>query len=446
MKNFGEEEKLVMDMVEYFNNNKYNHNDGKMRRKLIEYITKLCKLEANKLGYKVKKYTNKDEDIIDRVSEDEDNGVLKLIFISKYGNSDMAAGYGRNYNFTTPRCPIIVVTDYGIEYISNQTKSESVNFCALIIRKILHEFRHMQQNLIAMTGVSSNIGMQWAKETAIRSSEELYNSSLKERDANIHSAKLVENILNTKVQGIHNFVFIEDGGKKDIEEYISDSFDEYIKDMKNQDILKKFPILKKEYNDDGTRKKTIGLINNMNLEINDILKENELCNIDKKELISDCKEMYFEIIYRSMMKCSNKEISQLVSQKKIVGILREMKVYFTEKKEKEKTETENFFHFDIDGQIDLKEQLNLRDNYYQGKIDYLDSLLKKIDELVIDSTNSKKEIYIGNEEVNELGDITKKLGKETIDVMSDIALTDETERDERYFSEQLNKNEETREK
>lgn len=214
MKNFGEEEKLVMDMVEYFNNNKYNHNDGKMRRKLIEYITKLCKLEANKLGYKVKKYTNKDEDIIDRVSEDEDNGVLKLIFISKYGNSDMAAGYGRNYNFTTPRCPIIVVTDYGIEYISNQTKSESVNFCALIIRKILHEFRHMQQNLIAMTGVSSNIGMQWAKETAIRSSEELYNSSLKERDANIHSAKLVENILNTKVQGIHNFVFIEDGGKK----------------------------------------------------------------------------------------------------------------------------------------------------------------------------------------------------------------------------------------
>lgn len=374
MNDFEQEELLIRDMIEYFKNNKYEPNNSKIKEKLIEYISELCRIETEKMGYKVKTHLYVEQDEFDEITKSEDNGILNLVFINRFNNKETAGFYGRNLNksFSTPRAPLMVVTDYGTDWMFKFAKFDSVIACALITQNLLHELRHMKQDLMARTGVSSNIAMMYAKEHTL--TDNFYNSSIIERDANIDSIKNIRKLFNIQLQRTHSFICTVDGITMQIDEYISNTFDKIINNNENQHLLQMYPILKKEYNNDGTRKSTEEIITNMHFEINDILQENELSSSDKKELIDDCKEMYFEIIYKSLTELTKEEITNLLARDDIKSLFEEMKLYFDMKCEKEQTDTRAYIYFEENGKID--KEINLRTNYYQSKIDFLDNFLQ----------------------------------------------------------------------
>ncbi len=394
MNDFEHEELLVRDMIEYFKNNKYDSNNSEVKKRLIEYISKLCELETEKMGYKVKTHLYVEQDEFDEITESEDNGILNLFFINRFNNEETAGFYGRNLNksFSTPRAPLMIVTDYGTDWMFKFAKFDSISACALIIQNLLHELRHMKQDLMARTGVSSNIAMTYAKEYTL--TDNFYNFSITERDANIDSIKNIRKLFNNiRLKHIHSFICTVDGITMQIDEYISNTFDKIINNNENQHLLQMYPILKKEYNDDGSRKSAEELIENMHLEINDILQENELCMSDKKELIGDCKEMYFEIIYKSLTKLTREEITNLLEKDNIKALFEQMKLYFHTKYEKEQSDTREYIYFEEDGKIE--KEINLRRNYYQSKIDYLDKFLqdnKNLNNINIDTINSNEKI------------------------------------------------------
>lgn len=399
MNDFEQEELLIRDMIEYLENNEYDSNNLEIKEKLVEYISKLCELETRKMGYKLKTYVY--EDKFEEIIKKEDKGILNLFFYERIDDSEDFGFYGRKTAkeyVTKARAPFIIITDYGIDWMFKFAKSNTVIACALIAQNLLHELRHMRQDLMARTGVSSNIGLMYAKEYFL--TERFYNSSIIERDANIESIKFIRKILDVNFRREHSFICTIDGTKMQIEEYISNIFDKMITNSENQYILQIYPVLKKEYNNDGTRKPTQELINNMRLEVNDISQENVLSAYDKKELVDDCKEMYFEIIYRNLTKATKEEIIDLLRQDGVKDLFEEMKIYFNMKCKKEQADTRAYVYFEEDGGID--EEINLRKEYYKNRIDFFDNILQDGEILNKLTVNTIKSNERNNITYNEL--------------------------------------------
>ena len=70
-----------------------------------------------------------------------------------------------------------------------------------------------------------------------------------------------------------------------------------------KNLMKSLPILKKEYNPDGTRKNAIQLLEDSKIEyqrLQKMHKEGGITKEEYRELVDDCGQMYVELIYKSV--------------------------------------------------------------------------------------------------------------------------------------------------
>ena len=365
------EKKMINELSEYFENNQHNQNNEEIKKKLREWVTNFVSLEAREMGYETIAIVNDENDKVDvnKLKENEDNGNLFLIFSKYEGNSHFIID--KSQEFSTPRAPVIELNENEFEYALKNFNSNNV--CSVITHGFLHELRHMKQNLMQQKGVSSYIALMYAKELLIINMDnktylENHNTLLIEEDADIYASKKWEEITGQRnyLMQEHSFLYKVGLEEKERDEFAFDKLDEFIKEKENIDILKVFPILKKEYNEDGTKKSSMQLLKNMQKEIKEILNK--------------------------------------------MALFSELKGYFEQKSNKETEDIVNYMHFG-----DCKqEEKNLRKKYYQDKIDFLDMLQQNQEKetFLTDIINTGKE-FVRAERLSSMeGNIKRELCNE----------------------------------
>lgn len=413
------EKKMINELSEYFENNQHNQNNEEIKKKLREWVTNFVSLEAREMGYETIAIVNDENDKVDvnKLKENEDNGNLFLIFSKYEGNSHFIID--KSQEFSTPRAPVIELNENEFEYALKNFNSNNV--CSVITHGFLHELRHMKQNLMQQKGVSSYIALMYAKELLIINMDnktylENHNTLLIEEDADIYASKKWEEITGQRnyLMQEHSFLYKVGLEEKERDEFAFDKLDEFIKEKENIDILKVFPILKKEYNEDGTKKSSMQLLKNMQKEIKEILNTKDISGYEKITLLIECKGMYFELLHRAMQKASLQEIDDLAAEynkDNKMALFSELKGYFEQKSNKETEDIVNYMHF---GDCKQEEEKSLRKKYYQDKIDFLDMLQQNQEKetFLNDIINTGKE-FVRTERLSSMeGNIKRELSNE----------------------------------
>lgn len=202
--------------------------------------------------------------------------------------------------------------------------------------------------MMTRTNVSSKEGMQYARDFAIKQylHKDWYSSNAKTGN---YAAYIIENnanevgysqfleTLGKEDREIANLRDIE-RGKFNISRYKADVdswdgqqhydsnglqerddvtvpiLDSLIGENGRTEILQMYPILQKEYNLDGTKKTAVELIKNMQLEVQSISQNQTLTDKDRKKLIQDSQQMYYDLIYRQIEKSTPEQISKIAMQ------------------------------------------------------------------------------------------------------------------------------------
>lgn len=369
-----EEKRIVKYMLNFLKENINARNDFDFKYRLYDYIYKLCMVEAKKINYKVETHYNINQIDFDNIIYGKDIGVLHLIFSDVIDGDKLRLGYyGRNIDFKNKRfdAPVMIITNAGISYVLNSSKLNPEYACINILNIIFHELRHMKQEFFAKANISNNIGIIYVKEYFLKGlyGNNYYLSSLKERDANLYAIKklneVAKNISKCDLNFNHKFN-INNCNNIQIDEYVSRKFDEILKKVDLECVFSMYPILTKEYNMDGTRKDAITLYNNMNREINDIINNLNLDIYEKKQRIYNCKNMYFEIMFRSIDD-AKKDIFY-----RSHNLFNEMIEFFLEKNYKEEKDTINFVNYDYS-------DILLRRKYYQKIIGIIEDSVQSKD-------------------------------------------------------------------
>lgn len=413
------EKKMINELSEYFENNQHNQNNEEIKKKLREWVTNFVSLEAREMGYETIAIVNDENDKVDvnKLKENEDNGNLFLIFSKYEGNSHFIID--KSQEFSTPRAPVIELNENEFEYALKNFNSNNV--CSVITHGFLHELRHMKQNLMQQKGVSSYIALMYAKELLIINTDnktylENHNTLLIEEDADIYASKKWEEITGQRnyLMQEHSFLYKVGLEEKERDEFAFDKLDEFIKEKENIDILKVFPILKKEYNEDGTKKSAMQLLKNMQKEIKEILNTKDISGYEKITLLIECKGMYFELLYRAMQKASLQEIDDLAAEynkDNKMALFSELKGHFEQKSNKETEDIVNYMHF---RDCKQEEEKSSRKKYYQDRIDFLDMLQQNQEKetFLTDIINTGKE-FVRAERLSSIeGNIKRELSNE----------------------------------
>lgn len=381
-----EERKIIRDINEYAYDKNIEHDANYEEiEKIRGWISRIVELEAQEMGYKTRVILG--EINIKKLRRMEDNGELFLRF--SRSNIDEKLGYFAvdiSKDFPTPRVPEIYINENYHEYALENYKDTQIDPFISIIDNVFHELRHMQQYLMARTGVSSYISLIYAKERFIidryyKIYEKNHDSMRMEEDANIEAVKNWQEVYaaerrNQKLYSSSHKIGIT---KKQRDDFACDMFDKLIKKEGNRYILKVFPVLQKEYNEDGTKKSLNQLLENMKSEIEEILNMEGLSDSEKDILMKDCKGMYFEILYREMKKKSTLLditcLAETYDKENNTLLFSEMKSYFQERYKSEKQDIEKT-GFMI-GTEEQEKEVESRGRYYQTKIDFLDLLAKQ---------------------------------------------------------------------
>ena len=164
------------------------------------------------------------------------------------------------------------------------------------------------------------------------------------------------------------------------------------------DILRKFPILQKEYHLNGTKKSGFELIKDMQSETKQILENKSLSGDEKNKQIHDAQIMYYELIYNALQNSSKKEIGDLVSKigsHDLLIILNNMSQYF---------ESE-IVNRSINGM-----STNIK-QYYEHKIE----IISKIKEQVLEFRITPQDILLSTQDIgiNEMEDLTDQIISES---------------------------------
>ena len=381
-----EERKIVREIIEYAYDKNIEHDvNYEEIEKIRGWISRIVELEAQEMGYKTRVILG--EINKKKLMRMEDNGELFLRF--SRSNIDEEFGYFAvdiSKDFSTPRVPEIYINENYHEYVLENHKDTQIDPFIGIIDNVFHELRHMQQYLMARTGVSSYISLIYAKEEFIinryyKIYEKNHDSMRMEEDANIEAVKNWQEVYGAerREQKLYSSYYKIGITKKQRDDFACDMFDKLIKKEGNRYILKVFPVLQKEYNEDGTKKSLNQLLENMKSEIEEILNMEGLSDSEKDILMKDCKGMYFEILYREMKKNATildiTCLSEAYDKENNTLLFSEMKSYFQERYKSEKQDIEETgFMISIEEQ---EKEVESRGRYYQTKIDFLDLLAKQ---------------------------------------------------------------------
>ncbi|MGM9877994.1 MAG: hypothetical protein ACI33S_05015 [Bacilli bacterium] len=218
--------------------------------------------------------------------------------------------------------------------------------CSELIRILFHEIRHYRQMQIVYSSESSDKALKYAKEYILINSINIrdryrknHDKYLSENDSELFSknkiSRYIPGIKKDNLDHIASYLFetieIEDkyfAKMKEVprEDYVNYFVDALLNRQKgNLYYLKRYPILQKEYNMDGSKKSLTELVNNY---------YNELLECNDKIKTINIKRMYFDIIYRRLIplrkeqEISLEEIELLSKDERFITLLSEMKQEF----------------------------------------------------------------------------------------------------------------------
>lgn len=250
------------------------------------------------------------------------NGLdMEWLSESKFNDISIRFVYDGNHSSFSPG-----EFDENSQSFPNKTLTISINRndnVEHLLRKIYHEMNHFKQFLKLQSGVVNKENLRMAKEFAILiGNKSLHEQYLKishdlfyiEADADENAYIECEGLLGreyvgerqraNKQKNIGMFVDYYTGESVNPEEYLDGAVSYMVTSYESRDILEKFPILKRIYNQYSGRHPTEILIRNMNEDIKNA--DYSICNRE------DIEEMYYEEICRSLENISEDDYNRLI--------------------------------------------------------------------------------------------------------------------------------------
>lgn len=323
--------------MNYFESNELDFNDTQLLQRMQNAITRIFQLEIEELGYSY------------RPDRDDSKNTFELSFINDpqatfRGQHNSGARF-ENGKFIQGRPSIKYNIAALYEDLQSPDKDKRIFACKTLFKTVFHEIQHHRQYMKTRTNVSSKDGIQYARDFAIKQylHKDWYSSNAKtgnyaaytiENNANEVGYSQFLETLGREDSEVANLRDIE-RGKFNISRYKADVdswdgqqhydsnglqerddvtvpiLDSLIGEKGRTEILQMYPILQKEYNLDGTKKKAVELIQNMQQEIQKITQNKTLTDKDRKRLIQDSQQMYYDLIYRQIEKSTPEQISQI---------------------------------------------------------------------------------------------------------------------------------------
>lgn len=294
------EQRLIKEMSEYYMQHEYDPSNEKMKQELESYLYRLFELNVSEIGYTPQLLESNSGEV-----DFQNANKISLQFFDD--RDDLAVGYtgiaraqeiDENGNARFGSIPISI-------NMGKMQKGEAFDVVTLI-SGVYHELNHARQLIMVREGISSKETLKYAREFALKQSEEAdfyiqnYNRLFIESES-LRDVDLAE--IGTKsVFGGIRF----DGYYKLNKNYINPIFSDEIVDKLDscitEDLIKLYPALQKEYNLDGTRKSATQLVTSLKSELDGLSSNDELDEYDQRNSIKDCKEMYFELIIRAIDK------------------------------------------------------------------------------------------------------------------------------------------------
>ena len=327
----------MTDFMNYFESNELDFNDTQLLQRMQNAITRIFQLEIEELGYSY------------RPDRDDSKNTFELSFINDpqatFRGQHNSGDRLKNGKFIQGRPSIKYNIAALYEDLQSPDKDKRMLACKTLFKTVFHEIQHHRQYMKTRTNVSSKDGIQYARDFATKQylHKDWYSSNAKTGN---YAAYTIEN--NANEVGYSQFLETlgrEDSevaslrdierGKFNISRYKADVdswdgqqhydsnglqerddvtvpiLDSLIGEKGRTEILQMYPILQKEYNLDGTKKTAVELIQNMQQEIQEITQNKTLTDKDRKRLIQDSQQMYYDLIYRQIEKSTPEQISQI---------------------------------------------------------------------------------------------------------------------------------------
>ncbi len=231
-----------------------------------------------------------------------------------------------------------------LENLSSPDREKRITSFKELCLTVFHEVRHLEQYLM-VDNKSSYPSNVFASEYAMQNVfgkpfiDKHYYFLFTENDANEAACNTYLEIMgeDKDIENLRNLY----SGKKVLGKYSSNlpDLEEVMSiDSRLTSIIDFYPVLQKEFDNNGIRKTSITLIQDKDSEILEIHSSSKLSTSEKKAQSKDLHELYFELLYRKLTVSSEEDIDQLVSingLKKTQKLFEEMFIYFDNKMKEE---------------------------------------------------------------------------------------------------------------
>lgn len=352
---------------------------GVRKEDVKEFLTTIITNEIRKMGWNCNIISGCDGynyqsiwKISSIVSLDESSRVTNVFF---FGDHKNVIAFVKTGTYTSEADSMYVNINRVLRLMKVQNAIEGPWGAVYIVAVVVfHEMEHIRQGHKLNCGISSFKGMQYCRERVLLELRARYgitniykkyhNSFIIETEANMHATTILNSL--DMLPNLKFFRILRDdnlggGIKRTIvwknkrilfEDFVANIFD-FIADKYWDVLMKTTPniikMIKKEYNEDGTKKRPEELIRCLNDEIEEY-KElgDEVSNEELETLIKDCKALYFETLYRRMQEpeCSREsiqKIGEIYDSNNRYRLFEEMRDYFITKISQMEDERNYFF-------------------------------------------------------------------------------------------------------
>lgn len=327
----------ISKLITKYSSREISIYDKEELSELKQIITRIFQLEIKGMGRTFEIDNPENNDItLDIVNGriDEDKGACHTRFI----RDENGKFIGKEHSITINIQPII-------KDLGSFNEKTRILGCKNLLRAIFHEVRHYRQELMVNTNVSSKEGLMFAKDNILtKYLRDFYSHDEKtgnyeefsietdaeaaaysqivdvmgeidEKSEKDRDKKIAENVLaryKIDTQSYDGKYYYNSNGLKERSDATAEVIDDFFADGQFLEYLEILPILKKEYNDNGSRKTISQLIGNMKAEKEDLLSTSDFSDIERDELIKSCEQMYTELIYRRIERDNERQINDAI--------------------------------------------------------------------------------------------------------------------------------------
>lgn len=415
------EKEEIKKVFKIFKDEQLDTSNAEMTDAIKDAIKNVFQLEVEELGYRFDPSDEEHNTINLIINDEEKKGYMGGITSKKYV-------WNGNVFQSNPLIVYNIVPIY--EDLQNEDRKKRLAACKETFHNVFHEIQHERQTLMITTDVASKENMLYAREDVLmRYLDESfyrdnYNSFAIENDANKVAIEQLIDALYIRDDSLPAYVDLEEGnfslnqytansksrdgkltfnsnGLKERQDVAIPIIDKLVEE--HTEILEQYPVLQREYNVDGTKRQAIDLIRDMTRETKYISQKEDLTDSDKNELIGNCKELYYELIYNVLQRNTPQQIQKITKQfgkDNCIELFDEMEKYF--KKEFEEKTKKSAARVDAEEKIESisEKKQNSRDKhidtymrlskYYKSKSDFM-SDIKTLSLNCEENKQSKKE-------------------------------------------------------